>query len=152
MQPIVSRVQPRCLDGVWVCPQLDPVKEHLDWIKRMLGADGNDSPEEENADVLRRMKEDGDDLTKARTIDFHHLFTSEEDAAAFEETVRNQGFQADRDYWSESHAWLTTVHIRMVPTLDEITARESELNEIAREFDGEPDGWGCMEVAATPVR
>ena len=35
----------------------------------MLGADGNDSPEEENADVLRRMANDGDDLTKAR----HHV-------------------------------------------------------------------------------
>lgn len=118
----------------------------------MLGADGNDSPEEENADVLRRMKEDGDDLTKARDIDFHHLFTSETDAAAFEGAVRNQGYQADRDYWNELHEWLTTVHVRMVPTLDEITAKELELNGIARSFAGEPDGWGCMEVAATPVR
>lgn len=117
----------------------------------MLGADGNDSPGEENAGILQRMIRDGDDLTKAREIDFHHLFASETDAVAFEEFVRNQGYQVDRDYWSELQAWLTTVHIRMVPTLDEITARESELNEIARSFAGEPDGWGCMEVAATPV-
>jgi len=117
----------------------------------MLGADGNDSPEEENADVLRRMTEDGDDLTKPRDIDFHHLFTNEEDAAAFEESIRNQGYQVDRHYWNELHAWLTTIHIRMVPTLDEITANELALNEIASSFAGEPDGWGCMEVAATLV-
>ncbi len=127
------------------------MKEHLDWIKRMLGADSNDSPNEENANVLRRMKEDGDDLTKARDIDFHHLFPNETDAAAFEEFVRSQGYQADRDYWEELQAWLTTVQVRMVPTLDEITALESELNEIARSFAGEPDGWGCMEMAAIPV-
>ncbi len=143
---------PRSLDVAWVCPQLDPVKEHLNWIKRMLGADGNESPKEENADVLRRMAGDGDNLTKIRYIDFHHLFAREEDAVAFEETARNEGYRADHDFWSEQNAWLTTVHIRMVPTLDEITAMELALDGIARSFKGEPDGWGCMEVDETQAR
>jgi Regulator of ribonuclease activity B len=135
-----------------VCPQLDPVKEHLDWIKRMLGAEGNEPPEEENADVLRRMAADGDDLTKPRHIDFHHLFAREEDAVAFQDAARNQGHQADHDFWNEPDAWLTTVHIKMVPSLEEITAMELTLNGIARSLGGEPDGWGCMEVGGTPAR
>ena len=142
----------RSLDAAWVCPQPDPVKEHLNWIKRMLGAVGNDSPEEENADVLRRMANDGDDLTKARHLDFHHLFASEEDALTFEEVARNQGYWADHDFLNETNAWLTAVHVRMVPTLEEITAMELSLDEIARSFGGEPDGWGCMEVDRANAR
>lgn len=137
----------RNLDVAWVCPQFAPVKEHLNWIKRMLGVDGNESPEEANADVLRRMAADGDDLTMARHIDFHHLFASEEDAVAFQEANRNEGYQADHDFWAEQNAWLTAVHIRMVPTFEEIMAMELALNEIARSFNGKPDGWGCMEMA-----
>jgi hypothetical protein len=39
----------------------------------------------------------------------------------------------------------------MVPSLEEITAMELALDEIARSFGGEADGWGCMEVAGTPA-
>jgi len=122
------------------------VKEHLNWIKRMLGADRPDSPEEENANVLKRMAEDGDDLTKARDIDFNHLFVSEKDAATFEAAVREQGYpKVVRDFWPEQNAWLTAVYVRMVPDLDEITAIEKTLDEIAIPLYGKPDGWGCME-------
>jgi len=127
------------------------VKEHLNWIKRILGADGNGPSKEENADVLRRMSDDGDDLIQARHIDFHHQFAREPDAVAFEEAVRNEGYRADHDFWDEPNTWLTTIRVRMVPTLDEITATELTLNEIARSFDGEPDGWGCMEVEGAQV-
>ncbi len=112
----------------------------------MLGAEDRESAVDENAEVLRRMREDGDDLTKARHIDFHHLFALEQDAVDFEEALRNQGYRVTHDFWNEQDAWLTTVQIRMVPALDEITATELELDEIARSFDGRPDGWGCMEV------
>ncbi len=118
----------------------------------MLGADGHETPEEENADILRRMAADGDDLTKARHIDFHHRFAREEDAVAFQEATRNLGHRADHDFWAEQSAWLTTVHIRMLPTLEEITAMEFALNGIARSLNGQADGWGCMEVEATPAR
>lgn len=113
----------------------------------MLGLDSPELLGEENADVLLRMAEDGDDLTKPREIDFHHLFSSAADAIAFLEAVRGHGYsKTDHDYWQEKNAWLTAVHIEMAPALDEITATELALNEIASSFDGEPDGWGCMEV------
>ena len=70
----------------------------------------------------------------------------------FHDAARNEGYRADYDFWAEQNAWLTTVHIRMVPTLEEITAMELTLGGIARSFGGEPDGWGCMEVDGTPAR
>lgn len=119
------------------------MKTHQSWIKRILGADGA----EDNASVLRRMKDDGDDLTKARDIEFNHLFDREADAIAFENAVRSGGYsKVDHDFWREVGAWLTAVRVRMVPDLDGITLNERVLNEMARDFDGKPDGWGCMEV------
>ena len=123
------------------------MKNQLTWIKRMLSMNGPEASEEDNADVLLRMAEDGDDLTKPREIDFHHLFTNVTDAVSFLAAVREQGFSnVDHDFWHERSVWLTSVHVSMVPVLAEITATEITLNEIAVSFDGEPDGWGCMEV------
>ena len=113
----------------------------------MLGLDGPEASQEENADVLLRMLEDGDDLTKPRDLDFHHIFTSMAEAVAFLAAVREKGYsKADHDFWSERNVWLTAVHVHMVPDLAEITATELALNEIALSHGGEPDGWGCMEV------
>lgn len=127
--------------------QVGAVKEHLNWMKRILDPAGPAAPAEENADVLLRMAEDGDNLTKSRDIDFHHLFTSMADAQAFLDAVRGQGYaKVDHDFWQEKNAWLTVVHVRMVPVLDEITATELALAETAAVYEGKPDGWGCMEV------
>ena len=123
------------------------MKQHLSWIKRMLGADGPGSPEEENAEVLRRMAADGDSLLNKRDIEFNHLFSQADGASDFLEAAKAKGYQrGPREYWNEQMAWLTAIRIRMVPTLEEITAIELELAEIASEFEGRPDGWGCMEV------
>lgn len=116
-------------------------------MKRLLDSESFESPKEETADLLRRMAADGDDLLKSREIDFNHLFATETDAITFAETVRNQGYgRVEHDYWAERSAWLTTVHVPMVPSLDAITATELALDEIAAPFEGESDGWGCMEV------
>jgi hypothetical protein len=126
------------------------VKEHSNWIKSLLGADGADSPTEENSDILQRMVADGDDLTKSRELDFHHLFDHKENAIAFEDAVLAAGYyKVDHDFWPEQGGWLTAVHVRMIPDLDEITATELALNEIALRLEGRADGWGCMEIIPT---
>jgi len=127
--------------------QFVDVKEHLSWIKRMLGADGTGSPQEENAGVLRRMAADGDELENTRDIEFNHLFSREESAVEFIQAARGLGYlRCEHEFWKDRVSWLTAIRIRMVPTLDEITRIEFELSELAKSFDGKPDGWGCMEV------
>lgn len=113
----------------------------------MLGADGSGSSQEENIDVLRRMAADGDLLTNHRDIEFSNLFSRKESALKFIQAVQEQGYQRSSvEYWIDQLSWLTTVRIRMVPTLEEITEIELELNEIASSCEGRPDGWGCMEI------
>lgn len=111
------------------------------------------SPEalvEENSDVLRRMAADGDNLASVHDIDFHHLFDDKEQAEAFFSAAADEGFDGfDVDYWHEVGAWLATVQVPMIPSLEEITTTERALNAIAVSCGGRPDGWGCMEIAAT---
>lgn len=135
----------RSLDGTSDSPQFRGMKDHLGWIKDMLGATG--SPEEENAALLRRMAEDGDDLGVSRDIDFNHVFPTEALAIAFENEVRARGYQnCDRDFSVEQEGWLTSVTVRMTPDLAGITATELALNDIAMPLEGKSDGWGCMEM------
>lgn len=123
------------------------MKQHLSWIKRMLGADGPGSPEEENAEVLKRMAADGDSLTNTRDIEFNHLFVREDSAVAFLNAAKEQGYlRGTHEFWKEQVAWLTSIRIRMVPTLEGITEIELNLAGIASGFEGRSDGWGCMEV------
>lgn len=120
------------------------MKEQFSWIKRILGTEG---AKEENAEVLRRMIADGDDLTVLRDIDFHHLFLEEADSIAFKHTAREAGYpMVDHDFWPEMERWLTAVHVPMLPDLEKITRTELALNALAAPLNGEPDGWGCVEV------
>ncbi len=116
-------------------------------MKNIIGADNARAASEETKAILCRMAEDGDDLSQPREIDFNHLFADEESAVAFSEAVILRGFtQVDCDFWDEQDEWQTSVHVTMVPSLLEIDVIETELDEMARSFDGHPDGWGCMEV------
>ena len=113
----------------------------------MLGADGPGSPEEENAEVLKRMAADGDSLINKRDIEFNHLFVREDSAVAFLKAAKEKGYlRGTHEFWKEQVAWLTSIRIRMVPTLEGITEIELDLAEIASGFEGRSDGWGCMEV------
>lgn len=68
----------------------------------------------------------------------------------FEAAVLAAGYsRIDHDFWPEQGGWLTAVHVHMIPNLDKITKVELALNDIAIQFEGQPDGWGCMEIIST---
>ena len=51
-------------------------------------------PNDDNGDVLRRLEEQGDDLTEARNIDFSVVFPVEGAAERFAKHFRALGFTA----------------------------------------------------------
>lgn len=117
----------------------------------MLGSGDMESAEKENAETLARMAADGDDLSRSRDIDFTHLFPQEEAAKRFIVEATAKGYsRCSHEYWKEGYAWQTSIQVKMVPNLGEITETERELNGLAAPFDGRPDGWGCMEVVVKP--
>jgi hypothetical protein len=103
-------------------------------------------PDDDNGDVLRRMEEDGDDLTRARNIDFSVVFPVESAAEKFAEHFRAQGLAAEV-YFAETmkeFPWNVNVVNHMTPSHQEIGDFETSLQEVADSLGGHNDGWGCF--------
>lgn len=102
-------------------------------------------PDDENGDVLRRMLDDGDDLTLARPIDFFHVFAEESDAQDFfaAAAARPELAVEGPDFDDDDGIWEVTATRVMAPEHKAITALEAELTELAAQYHGYPDGWGC---------
>lgn len=103
-------------------------------------------PDDENGDVLRRMRTGGDDLSRPRTVDFEHQFSKKSDALLFVAEICGEDTKASISRAGQSDIWDVQVSIYMVPTHAAITEAETRLGNIARRLGGSPDGWGCFNV------
>jgi regulator of ribonuclease activity B len=103
-------------------------------------------PADLNGDVLRKMQDDGDDLTKARDIEYCFLFESERDAKAFASDVARLALRAVVGPYPAESCWDVIVSKNMLPTHEGITATEQLLGDLASDHDGSSDGWGCLQV------
>jgi Regulator of ribonuclease activity B len=104
-------------------------------------------PNDENGDVLRRMLQHGDNLSKSRDIDFAIIFPDENNAQIFGAHFRAIGFEVKirkKDSRVEL-PWDVIVVKHMVPNHQEITAFEAELAFVATKYGGRNDGWGCFQ-------
>ena len=77
-------------------------------------------PSDANGDALRRMAENGDDLSKSRNVDFSVVFADRKSAERFAEHFRGLGNEVvlestktDRD----GFPWDVTVVQHMVPSM-----------------------------------
>jgi len=111
-------------------------------------------PDDANGDALRRLQRDGDDLTRARDIDFTVVFHDASAAEAFANHFRRLDHEASVE---ETHTkpelpWDVVIVNRMVPSHVGITEFENLLQSVATGFGGRNDGWGCFaeSVSATP--
>lgn len=103
-------------------------------------------PNDGNGDALRRMQAQGDDLTRARNIDFTVAFADASSAEQFAEHFRTLGYgvsvevtEPDQDF-----PWDVIVVQHMVPSYDGITDFEKLLQSVADGWGGHNDGWGCF--------
>jgi hypothetical protein len=100
----------------------------------------------ENELVLRDMAERGDDLGKARIVEFTAVFASQSSALAFIEQVKAMAYTVDIEESGTvpSHRWDAVAAREMIPTLDGITDAEISLANVAQALGGKMDGWGCL--------
>jgi hypothetical protein len=104
-------------------------------------------PDDENGLALRNMTESGDDLTKARDIDFSVVFPTISAASKFCVAVAEEGWRCEvSDEVLASAECDVTVTRYMLPTYDAITEMEFRLAQLAAPFEGENDGWGCFSI------
>jgi len=104
-------------------------------------------PNDENGNILNKMVQQGDDLSKSRDINYSFVFTSEGKAKAFTNQVQTTtGLKTELSWYEERKLWDATVTKNMIPTHRDITALEQSLTQLAASNGGEADGWGCFVV------
>jgi hypothetical protein len=100
-------------------------------------------PDDENGQVLKRMLEDGDDLSRERGIEYYHVFADDDRARAFAEAAAAlPDLAVDPPQSDDEGVWQVCVVRVMVPAHAAITALERELGELAESHGGFADGWG----------
>lgn len=101
---------------------------------------------EDNEDVLRRMRANGDDLSRPRNVDFSVVFPTENAAERFAEHFRMLGYAVSVELSEcvEELPWDATVVKHMALSSAEITRFELALQEVATPLSGRNDGWGCF--------
>jgi hypothetical protein len=92
------------------------------------------------------MAADGVDLVSPRVVDFEHCFPDESSAKKFRTAVAGTVLEAKiiRPRRKDGRGWEVQCRVRLTPTHAAITQTELRLGDLARRFDGYPDGWGSM--------
>jgi regulator of ribonuclease activity B len=103
-------------------------------------------PNDANGDALRRMVADGDDLTKARDVDFSVVFADGASAEEFAKHLRALGYEVSVEdaETDQRFPWDVVVVKRMAPSYEEISGFEDLLRSVAARWGGHNDGWGCF--------
>ena len=107
-------------------------------------------PQDENGDVLWRMHDSGDDLSKIREVDFSVVFPTEQQALDFSVRVLRAGHRVQQSRFMEQPeglTWDVSVSSHMVPTHLQVTQFELFLADAAMAHGGRNDGWGCFAQA-----
>ena len=105
-------------------------------------------PDDENGDVLRRMAARGDDLSRPRIVDFTQIFPTETAARAFAAKAAAEGLFAivERTETVPDLPWDVIIEHSLAPNHTAVTTLELKLAEMAEDFGGRADGWGCESV------
>ena len=107
----------------------------------------------QNRKVLMQLEKKGDKMEVPREIDHFIYFKSEAQQRGFVDKVTEKGYKVRlsdektvEERKAEGHTYPYTVEaIREDSPLD-INNIVWELIELARPFEGEYDGWGCVNV------
>ncbi len=104
-------------------------------------------PDDDNGKMLAAMAESGIDLTKELDVDFFLVFDDQRDAESALEELANSDLEGEVELHlnDDLAKWELIVCINMVPEYDVLVEQESILDEFAKEFGGQSDGWGVMQ-------
>jgi hypothetical protein len=102
-------------------------------------------PDDVNGQALRRMAAAGDDLSRPRRIEFYFVFTDEQSAWSFGESIQDN-CDGIHIRFADPTRPVVTVRRILVPDHSLITRFELFLTEKALSHGGCPDGWGSMSV------
>ncbi len=125
------------------------VKPDPDWkeyIENMLPAP-IERERSRSRELLKMLRDSGDDHSKPRTVDFAALFTNENSRIKFLSAAEERGFERSKSIeplWTDDDGRFWCELTRVLPlNTDEIFKCTAFLREQAQLNEGEFDGWAC---------
>lgn len=107
-----------------------------------------DFPNDETGELLRLMREQGDDLSAPRDVDFFLIFDLKDQAVAFaSQADLGPEFSVDISRYETTEKWQARLTVRMAPVYAELVKLEKQVAWLGRDYGAQSDGWGC--AAAT---
>ena len=105
-------------------------------------------PDDENGNKLRRMYEDGEDLSQKRDIAFTVLLPDSDAVQEFGSYFYNLGLQvkAKRNDSGSGLPWNVVVTVNMLPTYETITDFEQKVEKVVVPLGGRSEGWRYSQV------
>ena len=102
----------------------------------------NSLPNDETRDALRRLHENGSDLSMPLEMDFFIVVPSKDIGEQVAALVKALGFNASVEQDDESGDWTCYCSKTLIPEYSEIVRIEKELDNIAKPLGGFSDGFG----------
>ena len=96
------------------------------------------------ADALRRIENDGSDLSKPLEIDFFIAAPSQEAGQAIAEAASKLGFLTQLELDEESQDYTCYCTTKIIPSTDRVVEIEESLHAIGQQFGGHGDGFGSF--------
>ena len=101
-------------------------------------------PDDSDGRALRRVANDGSDMSKPMFINFHILVPSEETALALAAEAQKLGYRTHVYDGDGVARWTCECSTRMLATYEGVVAVQDELGEVSAPFGGRCDGWGTF--------
>lgn len=99
-------------------------------------------------ECCKKWKKGGDDLSKARDVDFSIVFEEESCAFSFVSLIRNNfsNVRYSKIEDEDDALWDVTATKFMKLKYEEISETEDYLKNASEKFGGKIDGWGCFNL------
>ena len=100
-----------------------------------------DFPDDADGDALRRIAQDGSDMSKPMEIEFAVAAPDEDSARAIAKAAASRGYRTDVDR-DGAGTWSCYCARSMVATYKAVVEGQAELDALSRLHGGYADGWG----------
>jgi hypothetical protein len=103
-----------------------------------------DFPDDADGDALRRMAEDGNELTRPMQIDFTISVPSLAAGHAVAQAAQEIGYRTSVERDEETETWTCYCSRHMVASYDAVILAQEELSLVSALHGGHCDGWGSF--------
>jgi regulator of RNase E activity RraB len=101
-------------------------------------------PHDGNGDAIRRVVQDGGDLTRPMLVDFMVAFPSKNATDRFVKALELDTYQVSVKIDSSGASWTCYCSKMMMLDYASVVAAQQEIDKMAEPFGGYIDGWGTF--------